>query len=280
MGLLNGVDVDQGEQAYQITVGQGISQVDLSNLKNDDATFSVSTNNGTIVNPTVTADGVLQIDALAAGRASIRIEDTIAGEVRYLGIRVLTDDNSIPAAPDYLAIGSVSEDSQADLDFWRDFDGNGTNKRIDSRYIYLNGGPETGWRTWTTEDGFRLTSYLRESLKLGMTPSFVWYNIPDGGESYWTNKQHLESVDYMQGYFNDLKFALDKITAEAGDEPVNFILEPDFLGYLMQIGRVPADQVTAMTQAAYRFRSAKRGRGSAIRRQRARLGASDQLYDL
>ncbi len=57
---------------------------------------------------------------------------------------------------------------------------------MDARYIYLNGGPKAiagGWRSWTDKDGFRATSFVRESLKLGMIPFFVWYNIPDGGEA-------------------------------------------------------------------------------------------------
>jgi hypothetical protein len=85
------------------------------------------------------------------------------------------------------------------------------------RYIYLNGGPELGWRTWSAQDGGRLVSYIRESLKLGMIPYLVYYNIPDGGESYVTNLQHVQSESYMRAYYQDLKFALDLIREHAPD---------------------------------------------------------------
>ena len=90
-----------------------------------------------------------------------------------------------------------------------------------------------------------------ESLKLGMIPQFVYYNIPDGGESFTTNNEHLASTEYMEGYFNDLKYALDTIASEGGDELVQFIMEPDFIGYLMQNANAPASQLSAMTSAAY-----------------------------
>lgn len=241
-------EVDVGEQAAQITVSLGVTEFDLSVIGSANGSFRVSTNNRSVIAPVVVG-GKLRIEGLEGGRASVKIEETTTGEIRYLGVRVRTATGELPGLPDYLAMGSVSEDIPGDLEFWRDFDSDLTNKRMDIRYIYLNGGPENGWRSW--QDGLRLQSFLRESLKLGMVPYFVWYNIPDGGESYFTNKEHIESQAYLEGYFNDLKYALDTIRAMAGDETVGFILEPDFLGYLMQIGRVPADQVLARTDAVY-----------------------------
>src|SRR5262249_37632697 len=152
---------------------------------NPSATFRVFTNNAAVVNPEVVG-GRLRLTALAAGRASVRIQENATGTVRYVGVRVRTAAGDVPGLPDYLAVGSVSEDTPSDLTFWRDFTNPAQNKRVDIRYIYLNGGPFSGWRTWTTPDGSRVTSYLRESLKLGMIPYFVWYNIPDGSESYAT----------------------------------------------------------------------------------------------
>ena len=169
---------------------------------------------------------------------------------RYIGIRVRTEDGQLPGLPDYVTIGSVSEDTTGDLAFWQDFDSSDplTNKYVDSRYIYLNGGPISGWRSW---DPDRVSSYIRESMKLGMIPQFVYYNIPDGGESYTTNLEHISSQSYMESYFRDLKFALDTIRTEAGDELVQMILEPDFIGYLMQNAGVSASEILAMTSAAY-----------------------------
>ncbi|MEK6249195.1 MAG: hypothetical protein N2C12_13520, partial [Planctomycetales bacterium] len=192
----------------------------------------------------------LRITGLQAGRASLKLQDAASGEIRFVGIRVRTVDGELPGMPDYLAVGSVSEDTAGDLAFWQDFGGDPlTNKFVDSRYIYLNGGPFNGWRTW--QNGERLSSYLRESMKLGMVPQFVYYNIPDAGESYFTNLQHIQSQSYMEAYFSDLQYALQTIHAEAGDELVQMILEPDFIGYLMQNSGLRADQISAVTSAAY-----------------------------
>ncbi|MEC7501484.1 MAG: glycosyl hydrolase family 18 protein [Planctomycetota bacterium] len=240
---------DAQSQALQLTIQQGSNDYDLSIGDSQSATFSVATNNSRVVSVEMIDADTLRVTGLEAGRASVKITDADTGETRYLGFRVRTAEGELPGLPDYLTIGSVSEDSAGDLAFWQDFDGTdpATNKFVDSRYIYLNGGPVNGWRTW----GDRVGSYVRESLKLGMIPQFVYYNIPDGGESFTTNNEHLASTEYMEGYFNDLKFALDTIASEAGDELVQFIMEPDFIGYLMQNANAPASALPAMTSAAY-----------------------------
>jgi len=242
---------DSASQALQLTVSQGATEFDVSLLDQTAGQFEVASNNHSVASVAMVDGDTVRVTGVEAGRAALRIRNVLTGEERYVGIRVRTATGELPGLPDYVAMGSVGEDSQADLNFWRDFgDGtDGTNKRMDVRYIYLNGGPENGWRTW--QDGQRAQSYVRESLKMGMVPYFVWYNIPDGGESYETNKQHIESPAYLEGYFSDLKFALDTVAELAPDEPVGFVLEPDFLGYLMQIGRTPASQVAARTDAAY-----------------------------
>jgi GH18 family chitinase len=243
------VSEDAQSQALQLTMDQGSQDYELSIGESETATFSVATNNSRVISAEIINSNTLRITGLDAGRASLKITDAETGETRYLGFRVRTADGELPGLPDYLSIGSVSEDSAGDLAFWQDFDGtdSATNKFVDSRYIYLNGGPVNGWRTW----GDRVGSYVRESLKLGMIPQFVYYNIPDGGESFTTNNEHLASTEYMEGYFNDLKYALDTIASEGGDELVQFIMEPDFIGYLMQNANAPASQLSAMTSAAY-----------------------------
>ncbi|MDG2410054.1 MAG: glycosyl hydrolase family 18 protein [Pirellulales bacterium] len=243
------VSEDAQSQALQLTMYQGSQDYELSIGESETATFSVATNNTRVISAEIINSNTLRVTGLDAGRASLKITDAETGETRYLGFRVRTADGELPGLPDYLSIGSVSEDSAGDLAFWQDFDGtdSATNKFVDSRYIYLNGGPVNGWRTW----GDRVGSYVRESLKLGMIPQFVYYNIPDGGESFTTNNEHLASTEYMEGYFNDLKYALDTIASEAGDELVQFIMEPDFIGYLMQNANAPASQLSAMTSAAY-----------------------------
>ena len=242
--------VDGQEQATQVTLDQGTTQFTVDNLIADASRYTVSTNNPGLLSATIDDLGKLSITAKDSGRAALRIEDITTGESRYIGVRVKTSDGKIPGMPDYLAIGSVSEDSKADLDFWQDFGDGLANKRIDSRYIYLNGGPgANGWRSW--QDGLRLQSYIRESQKIGAVPYFVYYNIPDGGESYTTDKEHIESQDYLQGYAKDLKFALDTISNMAGDDPVGMVLEPDFIGYMAQLSGQRPGEILARTDAFY-----------------------------
>src|SRR5262249_48161166 len=101
---------DQGRQALQVTLPQGVQEYDLAMLANPSATFRVFTNNAAVVNPEVVG-GRLRLTALAAGRASVRIQENATGTVRYVGVRVRTAAGDVPGLPDYLAVGSVSEDT-------------------------------------------------------------------------------------------------------------------------------------------------------------------------
>lgn len=242
-------ELDITGQALQATIDQSTVEYTLAS-SSESAQFSVVTSNARVIQAEIVNGNTLRITGLDAGRSSVRISDAETGEERYIGVRVRTEEGQLPGLPDYVTIGSVSEDTTGDLAFWQDFDSSDplTNKYVDSRYIYLNGGPISGWRSW---DPDRVSSYVRESLKLGMIPQFVYYNIPDGGESYATNLEHINSQSYMESYFRDLKFALDTIHSEAGDELVQMILEPDFIGYLMQNADASASAITAMTSAAY-----------------------------
>ncbi|MFZ4774472.1 MAG: glycosyl hydrolase family 18 protein [Terrimicrobiaceae bacterium] len=247
--------IDAGLQARQTTVplSQDVFFAVTRPASAAALSLSLSTNNADVLSFQTEANGTIRVRGKQAGRASLRIEDPTSGEVRYLGIRVKNADGTLPGLPSYIPIGSVSEDSDSDLTFWKSFSPDARNRRMDMRYIYINGGPKNqnvGWRTWTDRDGSRVTSFIRESLKLGMIPVLVYYNIPDGGESYTTDLQHIQSADYMRGYFEDLKFALELAKAEAGDEMVGIVLEPDFLGYLAQNNQDPLT-LTARTDAAY-----------------------------
>ncbi|MBX7132490.1 MAG: cellulose binding domain-containing protein [Fimbriimonadaceae bacterium] len=237
-------------QAFQTDLRVGVtSRHDLATLGVTSPQFVVATNYPAILD-IVLSGKVLKITPRKEGRASLLIRETTTGETRNLGLRVANSAGRLPGLPP-MAIGSVSEDTPGDLAFWRDFENPLRNKRMDVRYIYLNGGPYNGWRTWSARDGFRLVSFIRESQKLGMVPYFVWYNIPDGGESYWTDLQHIQTPTYMRDYFLDLKFALELIRANAPDDPVGLVLEPDFLGYMMQNSGVRPGQISAVTSAAY-----------------------------
>ncbi len=242
---------DGATQALQVTINQGVTDYTLNLLGGTNPTFTVAVNNSSVIAAQLVGPATLRLTGLSAGLASVKIVDTTSGEVRFLGVRVRTATGQLPGMPSYLAVGSVSEDTPSDLQFLEIFGTGATNTRIDIRYIYLNGGPFTGWRTWTPQDGGRLISYLQWSEKLGIIPYFVWYNIPDGGESYFTDLQHIQSQSYMQAYFRDLAFAMGQIHALAPDQTVGMVLEPDFLGYLMQNSGLQANQIQAFTSAAY-----------------------------
>ena len=243
--------VDTTLEASQLTVPQGTSDYTLSVTGVTNPSFSLSTNNSSVASCQIVNGTTLRINGLKAGRASLKIKEAASNKIRYVGIRVKTADGKLPGLPDYLSMGSVSEDTTADLNFWQDYGPGPANKRMDIRYIYLNGGPVNGWTTWGNGRGGRAISFIRESKKLGMIPFFVYYNIPDGSESYDSDKSHIESDSYMQSYFKDLKFALDIIKQEGGDEIVGLVLEPDFIGYMMQNSGKQPSGIPAKTSAAY-----------------------------
>ena len=247
--------VDVGSQLFQATLPIGITDLPLSVFDASGVTYTVAVNNATVATAQIINTSTLRIQGLKAGRSSVRISAS-TGDIRYLGLRVKTSTGAIPGMPDYLSVGSVSEDTDTDLGMWRSgYTNNLTNKRIDMRYVYINGGPYLGWRTWTSVDGGRAITFIRESKKLGIIPYFVYYNIPDGGESYSTDKQHIEDPTYMSDYFKNLKFFLDIVRTEGGDETVGIVLEPDFIGYMMQNsnGRtpIPLNQLLAKTSASH-----------------------------
>lgn len=244
--------VDDEKTALQFTVSQGESTYKLINVDSQTPNFTVISSNTSAVKASIVDNDTLKIDAIAAGRSGLRIEDTTTKEVRQIGVRVREANGSLSSMPSYVSIGQVSEDTTNDLDFWKDIDTDDTNKRCDIRYIYVNGGPISGWRTWTTEDGARVKTYIKESLKMGMIPYFVYYNIPDDKEDYNVDLQHINDKTYMEAYYKDLKFFLDICNEYAGDETVGIVLEPDFLGYMMQqSGKKPSEIAAAGVESLY-----------------------------
>ncbi|WP_028862674.1 Ig-like domain-containing protein [Psychromonas aquimarina] len=174
-----------------------------------------------------------------AGRTGLKIT-TESGKSYYMGLRVNHSDGSLPGLPKYLSIGSVSEDSTPDLDFWKDIDTDLTNKNMDIRYIYINGGPSgdnfwQGWQSWSEK---RAGRFAKESLRLGLIPFFVYYNIADGGESFETDLNHTRDPLYMHDYFQDLNVFMDQVQEELQGELYGIILEPDYLGYMQQGGEL------------------------------------------
>jgi len=248
--ILQGIDVT-ATPVNQFTIAQTTVEIPINFLAAENPVFTVATNNKSVVECSIVGNTTLKVKGLKGGRASLKITETATKETRFVGIRIKNADGSIPGMPEYVSIGSVSEDKQTDLDFWRDFDTDYTNKRTDIRYIYINGGPTNGWRSWTTVDGDRARVFIKESIKLGMVPFFVFYNIPDSGESYAGDIAHIQSNAYMEGYYKDLKFLLDICKQEAGDEQVGLLFEPDFLGYMMQQSNKQPSEINASVTSAY-----------------------------
>lgn len=224
---------------------------DLAVANTPAATFAASTNNPGVVAVSVENGNRLRLRALQPGRAGLLVRTGDGAAQRRIGMVVTTAAGQKPAMPGHVAIGSVSEDSAADLDFWWGFGADRKNRRVDVRYIYLNGGPTGGWDTWSNEPGGRARTFIRESRRLGFVPYFVFYNIPDGSESYAIDLAHMQDATYMAAYFRNLGLALRIANEESPDEPVGFLFEPDYIGYMaQQSGQRPA-QLMAATQAAY-----------------------------
>ena len=241
---------DDGVKA-QFTIEQGTFEYALNNSNNKDANFKVISNNKDVAKAEIVDGNKLKVSGISHGRSGLKILDEKTGDERQIGVRVKKTNGELPGMPDYLSIGQVSEDREGDLNFWRDIDDDYTNKRTDIRYIYINGGPFSGWRSWTSEDGARAKTYITESLKMGMIPFFVYYNIPDNEESYDTDLKHINDKEYMEAYFKDLKFLLDICIEYGGDETIGMVFEPDFLGYMMQQSGKKPTEISAVVDAAY-----------------------------
>ncbi len=212
-GLPLQINIDQGDTQTYI-FNQNISGVLSRNLN----VVSISVNGNEV-----------SFSGLNPGRTGLKI--TSGGQDYYMGLRINHTDGSIPGLPDYLSVGSVSEDIAGDLAFWKDVNAGQMNKSMDIRYIYINGGPFTGWQSWGPN---RPETFATESLRHGLIPFFVYYNIPDGGESFYVDSIHVNDPTYMTAYFDDLNLFLNKVKTVMQDELYGIILEPDFLGYIQQ----------------------------------------------
>lgn len=216
--------------------------LNLSNLplqiSFNEGTAPTYTFSGTITNIISRNPGVISwsisgnnvtLTGLRAGRTGLQIES--GGNKYYMGVRVNHTNGDIPGLPKYLSIGSVSEDVAGDLAFWEDIHMDATNKATDIRYIYINGGPTAGWQSWGPK---RPGTFARESLRHGLIPFFVYYNIPDNDENYSVDLAHAQDPTYMTAYFKDLNMFMDSVQNVMQGELYGIILEPDFLGYMQQ----------------------------------------------
>jgi hypothetical protein len=246
--LINSVDSQQ--TVNQFTISQGSADYTLNYVGAATPVYAVATNNTSVISCAVQGSK-LTVKGLKAGRASLKIRESTTKVTRYVGVRVKNADGSLPGMPKYLSLGSVSEDTASDLNFWKDFQTGDKNKQIDARYIYINGGPINGWKTWTTIPGDRARNYMINSQRLGIIPFFVYYNIPDNDEGYAVDLNHIQSASYMDAYYKDLKYFLDICKSNAGDDTFGIVFEPDFLGYMMQQSKQQPNQISALVNTAY-----------------------------
>lgn len=198
----------------------------------DKAITALKRRDVTLFDYTITGNS-LKITPKKAGRSGLEIR-TSDGGVYYIGLRIDNANGSILKYPDYVSVGSVSEDTNDDVDFFNNGMDNSNllkNNRMDVRYIYINGGPISGWNSWQPD---RAIKFARNSVKMGLTPFFIFYNIPDGSESYALDLAHVKDPSYMTAYFNNLNLFLNQVKNELGDEFFGVVLEPDFLGYMQQ----------------------------------------------
>lgn len=243
--------VDDNGVSSQFTINQETVSYKLANPKSADSTFKVISNNTSVAKAEVVDGNILKVTGISEGRSGLRIIDNKTSDERQIGVRVKDKSGNLPKMPKYLSVGQVSEDKEEDLNFWRDTSNDLTNKRTDIRYIYINGGPFKGWRSWTSEDGARAKTFINESLKMGMIPFFVYYNIPDNDEGYEVDLKHINDKSYIEGYFKDLKYFLDICKEYGKDETIGMIFEPDFLGYMMQQSNKSPEEIPALVEAAY-----------------------------
>ena len=244
--------IDDDEIVNQYITSQGTFDYSIDFTETDNCSFEVVSSNTDVAEASI-VNNQLHLVARGSGRTGIKLIETTTGETRYFGVRVKDSNNKLTKLPDYLALGQVSEDSTGDLAFWKGISNGDTNKRTDIRYIYINGGPLSGWQSWSGDDPEkRVKSYITESLKLGIIPYFVYYNIPDGSESYDVDLTHINDSEYMEAYYKDLVFFLQTCDKYDNDETVGIVLEPDFIGYMMQNSGTRPWGVTAKgVSAAY-----------------------------
>ena len=218
----------ENESLYQIKAVNGIQKAFVF----DKVITSVKSRNLSLTEFSF-ANTTLTVNSNNPGRTGLEIT-TEDGEKYYIGLRIDNADGTVTRYPTHISVGSVSEDIPDDVNFFNEGINNDNlllNNRMDVRYTYINGGPLIGWNTWQPD---RVIKFARNSLKMGQIPFFIFYNIPDGGESYTTNLGHIQSPEYMTAYFENLELFLNQVKDIVGDEFFGVIFEPDFLGYMQQ----------------------------------------------
>lgn len=202
----------------------------------------------------VNDQGQLILVGAKPGRTSMKIllqdKSHFIDSQIIIGVTVKTATGQMPSFPsDHLAIGSVSQDDAGVTAFWRSFTdpnqaitcalspdkptqecANLLNKRVDIRYIYLTGGIDMTPAAWAS----RAKSFVHNSNTYGMMPFFIVYGINNGEDSLDRIIQGLANKSFMEKYYESVKAAVQSATNNADGTPVGYLIEPDFLGYVIQ----------------------------------------------
>jgi hypothetical protein len=190
---------------------------------------TAESNRDSVAGVAVNGGNRLVITPLRAGRAGLTLEVSALGLKRNIGLIVKDANGSVSALPNYLAIGSMDKDFPTSEALWK-------NAPVDMRYIYLQGGYETGWYGgWDgKQQGKLVTNYITDSASVGMIPVFVYYQIPGADpDSAALAYQHVNDPAYMAIYFQDYVRALELQNKSSEVSFSLMILEPDFIGYMM-----------------------------------------------
>lgn len=183
-------------------------------------------------------NGAIKVEGVSPGRTGMRItfEDTWQDDL-LMGLRVDQAGGVLPGLPGPVALGSVAQDSNEDLNFWINHIPGRKGTRMDIRYVYVQGGPISGWAKTTPK---WVTRYATESMVLGLIPFFVFYNIPNiedahkGMEGPDLDFKNVNDKVYMGFYYNNLELFLKNTTDVMQGELYGVVVEPDFLGYMQK----------------------------------------------
>ena len=111
---------------------------------------------------------------------------------------------------------------------------------LDYRYQYLAGGANTGdgWATWNPGGGYA-TSYINSTRALGLTPSFIYYQLLQSAPNY-DEYSNFQNASTMHSYYDDFRLLMQKCALTSNPPPppgspsIVVNIEPDLTGVMQQ----------------------------------------------
>ncbi len=229
---------------YEITTGQTIT-LDVSYL----GVVSAWSNRPDYVTVTLTGTTITLTALDQVGYASFSYNaqygENPAAYAGTFGIVIEESLGTLPGLPDYLAMGSCSfPTAPADIQWWGEGGGNGEQTRwVDFLHVYFQGGPydwvaDSQWLGDQWYPGAYLAMFIQGCKKMGRIPCIVMYCIPKPKipDSALGDLENVNDPTYMNYYYNVAVRTLREIVWQNSQDgwPMLVVLEPDFLGYMMQ----------------------------------------------